>query len=331
MEYRLLGGTGLRVSVLSVGGTAFSSEARQEEAERVLARAAAAGITYIDTAPAYGSSERVVGRALESVGHGRFIISTKLGGRPSPFDPRDRDALRRSLEQSLEHLRRDCIDILFIHEPDHPGQHDWFPNWERFHGPVTELLEEARSEGLVRFTGLAGTTVYTMARIVAAGGYDVLLTAFNSSLLWQESFTHLIPAAVHKGMGVVLGSPLQHGALARCYTEEIERGAPWLSPPRRAQFARLYDLVRETGIPIAELALRYVLHRPGVSSVLTGMRNEDELRENLTAEGKGLLPRDITQRIAHIAAMVPFRPYEEPYKLPFGTAYRGPGHIGSLS
>ncbi|MFW6181165.1 MAG: aldo/keto reductase [Spirochaetota bacterium] len=331
MEYRSLGSTGLRVSALSIGGTTFAGENSHEAAERILERAAGAGITYIDTAPAYGASERVVGQALESIGGGRFIISTKLGSRPRPFDPRDKDALRRSLEQSLENLKRDCIDILYIHEPDRPGQYDWFPDWDHFHGPVTDLLEEARSEGLIRCTGLAGTTVYTMARIVAAGGYDVLLTAFNSSLLWQESFTYLIPAAVERGMGVVLGSPLQHGALARCYTGEVEQGAPWLSPPRRAQFSRLYELVWELGIPVAEMALRYVLHRPGVSAVLTGVRNEEELLLNLAAGEKDPLPADVVRRVERIAAMVPFRPYEEPYKLPFGTAYRGPGHIGSLS
>lgn len=330
MEYRSLGGTGLRVSTLSIGGTTFSSDSSQMAAERVLAEAAAAGINYIDTAPAYGSSERVIGSSLEAVGGGRFMLSTKLGGRPKHFDPTDKDALRKSLERSLKLLRRDSIDILYIHEPDRPRQYAWYPDWERFHGPVNELLDQLKSEDLIRHTGVAGTTVYTMTRIVASGRYEVLLTAFNSSLLWRESFRYLIPAAAARGMGVVVGSPLQHGALARCYEAEIEHGAPWLSPPRRAQFARLYQIVQELGIPLAELSLRYVLHHPGVSTVLTGMKSREELKQNLAAAEKGPLPEEVVRRVDEIAAMVPFRPYEEPYKLPFGTEYRGPGHIGSL-
>jgi aryl-alcohol dehydrogenase-like predicted oxidoreductase len=169
-----------------------------------------------------------------------------------------------------------------------------------------------------------------MANIIAKSDYDVVLTAFNYSLLWQEALISVIPAASQKDMGIVVGSPLQHGALARCYTEEIEHGARWMSAPRREQYKRLYRLVKDLDIPLPELGLRFVLSNPEVSTVLTGVKSTDELEQNMRTVEAGPLSPSILEEIQSIAQMVPFRPYEEPYKLPFLSDYKGPGHIGSL-
>ena len=212
-----------------------------------------------------------------------------------------------------------------IHEPDRPGQYDWFPDWENFQGPVCDLLDELKSEGLIRFTGLGGTTAYTLAHIIASGRYDVVLTAFNYSLLWQEALISVIPAAKRQDMGIIAGSPLQQGALSRCYTDEVTHGSPWLSPPRREQFKRLYALVEDLHIPLPELALRFVLSNPDISTVLTGPRSVEEIEANVEAVERGPLQQEVLERIKEIAAMVPFRPFDEPFGLPFGREYKGPG------
>ena len=126
-------------------------------------------------------------------------------------------------------------------------------------------------------------------------------------------------------MGIIIGSPLQQGALARCYVDEVEHGARWLSPPRRAQFVRLYALVDELGMSLPELALRFVLSNPDVSTVLTGARSVTEVEANVRSAEKGPLPGDVLDAIQEIADMVPFRPFEEPFGLPFRRTYYGPG------
>lgn len=328
MEKRTLGRTGLEVSVLGMGGLNVSTlgAGGREEGCRTVRRALELGVNYVDTAPSYGDSEEVLGLALEGAAQPHFL-ATKLGGRPQPFDPQDKDLLRRSVDESLRLLRRDCIDILLIHEPDRPGQYDWWTDLDRFHGPVSDLLEELKAEKVIRFTGLGGTTAYQLPLIMATGNYDIVLTAFNYSLLWREAAIAVFPEARRQNMGLVVGSPLQQGALSRRYSE-IETGAPWLSPPRREQYRRLYAFLDETGLSLPEAALRMIVANPEVSTVLAGARSVQEVEENVAAVEAGPLPADLLAEIQEIADMVPFRPYEEPFGLPFGRPYKWPGWAG---
>ncbi len=328
MDRRLLGRTDLHVSRAGVGGLFISRVGGdRESAIAAIRRAHELGVNFFDTAPSYYDSEEVLGEALVGLGED-VVVSTKLGGRPSPFDPRSAAELRSSVEQSLRNLQRDRIDILMIHEPDRPGQYDWWTDWGTFDGPVRQVLSDLKREGLVRWTGLGGTTTYELPRVMESGGFDVVLTAFNYSLLWREAAISVIPTAVHLRMGLVAGSPLQQGALARRFDLEVGVGAPWLSPPRRDQFRRLYALQSQCGLSLAELGLRFVAGDSRIDSVLCGARDVAEVEACITAIEAGPLDAETQSALARIAALVPFRPYEEPFSLPFSREYRGPGRAG---
>ena len=229
------------------------------------------------------------------------------------------------MEESLRLLGRDRIDILMIHEPDRPGQYDWWSDWDASHGPVLEVLDDLKRAGVVRFTGLGGTTAYELPHIINTGRFDVVLTAFNYSLLWREAEIAVLPAASRRAWASSSGSPLQQGALARRYDDQVNYGAAWLSPPRRRQYQALYAFLDEIGMPIAEAGLRFVLSNPDISCTLMGARSAEEVEQNVAAVEKGPLPPEILARLDEIAAMVPFRPFEEPFGLPFNRPYRGPG------
>ena len=325
MNKRKLGRTDIEVSELGLGGLFVSRVGGPfEQAREAALRAFQLGVNYVDTAPTYLDSEEVLGRILEDV-NAPLIVSTKVGGRPQPFDPQNPDHLYRSFEESLRLLKRDHVDILMVHEPDRPGQYDWWTDWDRPAGPVLEVLQDLKSRGLIRYIGLGGTTAYELARLIRTGAFDVVLTAFNYSLLWREAEIEVLPAAVEQQMGIIVGSPLQQGALARRYDDEVLHGAPWLSKPRRAQYRRLYAYLDEIGMSLPEAGLRFVLSNPNVSCTLMGARSAAEVEENVRFAERGALPLDVLQELNDIAASVPFRPFEEPFGLPFGREYRGPG------
>ena len=330
MEKRTLGRTGLEVSRLALGGLFVSSVGTDlEGARKAVRRAVELGVNYVDTAPGYSDSEQVIGRILPDLDQ-TLILSTKLGGRPQPFEPRSRACLMASIDESLRLLHRDHIDLLMVHEPDRPGQYGWWTDWQQVEGPVLDLLLELREQGVISNIGIGGTTAYEMAHLIRSGKFDVVLTAFNYSLLWREAEIEVLPAARQQGMGVILGSPLQQGALAECFREQVDDpGVCWLSPSRRAQLVKLYELVDQTAMPLPEMALRFVISNDDVDTVLMGARSDAEVEQNVAAVEKGPLPPDLLARLDEIAATVPFRPFCEPFgmgsALRAGRKYRGPG------
>lgn len=327
MRQRVLGKTGIPISELGLGGLFLSRlGSTADDCRAAVLRAVERGVNYLDTAPAYADSEDVVGRILREV-RGPVVVSTKVGGRPHPFDPRNQTQLRASVTESLRRLGREVIDVLFVHEPDRPGQYAWWTDPDEVVGPVLDVLDRLKRDGLIRFTGLGGTTATELAHFVRSGKFDVVLSAFNYSALWREAAHEVLPAAVERNMGIVLGSPLQQGALAVRHDEVVRRKPAWLAKPRRDQFLALYRLLDDAGLTVAELGLRFALSNADAHVVLSGARTEREVDASLDAAEKGPLPPDVLGRLDEIAAMVPQRPFEEPMCLPFDRPdeYFGPG------
>lgn len=328
MESRRLGRTDLSVSCLSLGGLFTSSLAGGvAETTRILRRALELGINFLDTAPAYADSEQIIGQALAEVGSGTdwIRLATKLGGRPQPFNPRDITGLRHSVEQSLRWLNREQIEILLIHEPDRPQQYPWWTGYNPLQGPVLELIENLKDEGKIRFAGLAGTTVTELTGLIQSNLFDVVLTAFNYNPLFREAAANLIPQAHARDMGIVAGSTLGQGFLARRFDAELQQSPIWLSPLRKQQFLAYYRLLDQSGLSPVEMGIRFALSHPAISTIPIGCKTMSQLEESVNAAANGPLPQDLLEQLDLIAAMVPCRPFEEPMILPFGKPYFGPG------
>jgi D-threo-aldose 1-dehydrogenase len=324
MKLKKLGRTGLEVAEMSLGGAWFSPSPDGFPATlETIKHALDNGINYIDTAAGYGDSEEGIGKAFAELGNPPMIVSTKLGGRPNPFDARSMDDLKFSFDESLRLLGRDQIDILMIHEPDRWGEYDWWADLDTFTGPVTDFLGQLKDSGLIRFSGLGGTTAYELANIIRTGQFDVVLTAFNYSLLWREAEVAVIPACKEHNVGVIVGSPLQQGALTGRFDERVET-CRWMAPQRKAQYRALYAYLDEIEMDIIECAMRFAFSNPDVDCVLTGARTVEQLDQNLEAYNKGPLPAEVLKRLDEIYAMQPCRPFEEPFGLPFGSDQRYP-------
>jgi aryl-alcohol dehydrogenase-like predicted oxidoreductase len=296
---RTLGRTGLAVSAIGFGTVSLGLDygiaapdrfGRPGEAEAVatLRRAADAGVTLYDTAPAYGDSERLVGDALGS--RHDCVLATKVtvprGTNGQPLQGRGlAESLEAQLAQSRLLLRRDPLDLVQIHNATVELLQG---------GELVGLLEAARAQGQLRFIG---ASVYREAEALAAidsGRVDVLQVAY--SLLDQRMAPRVFPAAQAAGVGILARSAFLKGVL----TDKAQFLPPALAPLRdAAERARVALGVDWRGLPPA--ALRFGLSAPAVATVLFGARSDDELEAAVVAAAAGPLPPELLARTPALA------------------------------
>jgi aryl-alcohol dehydrogenase-like predicted oxidoreductase len=327
MEYRLLGGSGLKVSALSFGTATFGGtneffkgfgETEVEEARRLIDICFEAGVNLFDTADGYseGRSEEILGKALAGK-RDRALISTKSGF-PSGPGPNDEGSsryhLRRALEGSLRRLGTDYVDIYHLHCFD-----ALTPIEE-----VQETLNEFVREGKVRYIACSNFSGWHLMKSLAvADGYGWTRFVAHQvyySLLGREYEWELMPLGLDQKVGALIWSPLGWGRL----TGKIRRGQPLPDGSRLHKIAdagpsvpdeHLYKVVdaldeaaAETGKTVPQVALNWLLQRPTVSSVIIGARNEEQLRQNLGA-ARWNLTRAQVAALDKASAVEPVYPY----------------------
>ena len=303
MKYRSLGRTGLTVSAVSLGTVSLGVEygidapgefGRPDEvsALRLLHEAVDCGITLVDTAPAYGESERLIG--LATGGDSRVIVATKVtppaGYVASGFSRTLAETVRASIDASLDASRRalgrDALDVVQIHN----ATREIIEAAE-----VTDALLDAKRRGVVRCLGASVYGEEAALAVVRSGQFDVLQVAFNA--LDQRMAARVLPAAAAAGVGVVVRSAHLKGALTP--------KAQWLPEPLaplREAAERARDLLsggRWDALP--EAAMRYCLSAPHVSSVLSGARTSAELRSAIQAEAAGPFADSVLAQATRLA------------------------------
>jgi aryl-alcohol dehydrogenase-like predicted oxidoreductase len=301
MEQRQLGASGLRVSALTLGTMTFGGRGRfadvgstgLEDARRQIHRCLDAGVTVIDTADIYseGVSEELVGQALQDRRED-VVLATKVR---FPMGPGPNDAglsrhhVIEGCEASLRRLRTDHIDLYQLHEWD--GQ-----------TPLEETLgalEHLVDSGKVRYVGCSNYAAWQMMKalgIADARGLPRFVSTQVYYSLQERAIEHeIVPACVDQGVGVLVWSPLAGGLLSGKYRRG-QRGpagarhlTDWGEPPVHDE-DKLYDVIdvlveiaEGHGVSAAQVALAWVLRRPGVSSVIIGARTDEQLADNLRA------------------------------------------------
>jgi len=301
MEYRQLGRSGLRVSVLTMGTMTFGGrgvfapvgDTDVAGARRQIDRCLDAGVNLIDTADIYsfGLAEEIVGEALEGR-RDRILIATKAR-MPMGEGPNDAGLSRQHLieacEASLRRLRTDHIDLYQVHEWD--GQ-----------TPLEETLEALDGlirAGKVRYIGCSNYTGWQLLKALGVSdrhGYQRFVSEqIYYSLQAREAEYELVPAAIDQGLGIFVWSPLAGGLLSGKFRrgqqgpEGSRQLSAWDEPPVRDPEA-LYDTVEALveigeahGVSAAQVAIAWLLGRPAVSSVIVGARTEEQLADNLAA------------------------------------------------
>ncbi|WP_067500729.1 aldo/keto reductase [Actinoplanes sp. TFC3] len=326
MEYRQLGRSGLRVSVLTMGTMTFGGKGNfamvgstdVAEARRQVDQCLNAGINLIDTADVYseGLSEEIVGEVLE----GRrddVLVATKVRMTMGP-GPNDAGLSRHHIiagcEASLRRLRTDHIDLYQVHEWD--GQ-----------TPLDETLDALDTlvkQGKVRYVGASNYAGWQLLKALGTadrtGAPRFVSQQIYYSLQARDAEYELIPAAVDQGLGVLVWSPLAGGLLSGKYRRNQQPPAgsrqlsEWNEPPVYDQ-DKLYDTVevlvsigQDRGVSAAQVALAYLLGRPAVTTLVIGARTAEQLTDNLAAAELKLSDEE-RQRLDEVSAPALLYPY----------------------
>jgi len=301
MDYRPLGNTGLYVSRLCFGAMTFAEPEQkhmawlgnegQGTADRMVGTALDAGINFFDTANIYanGASERMLGKALEGK-RDDAVIATKLyhpqGTGPNSLGT-SRLAVMREVEASLERLGTDWIDLYQVH-----GWDDSTPIEE-----TMRALDDCVRQGKVRYIGLSNFAAWQIAVAdgvaVNAGTERFCSVQAYYSLVGRELERDIIPATQHLGLGTMIYSPLAGGFLSGKYTDNDDADVegrrskfsfPPVDPAAGDPIVRvLREIAEAHGASPSRIALSWVLHQDGVTSVIVGARKHEQLVDNLAA------------------------------------------------
>jgi aryl-alcohol dehydrogenase-like predicted oxidoreductase len=307
MQYRELGRTGLKVSDIGYGAWGIGGAgggwvgAQDDESLRALERFIELGGTFIDTARGYGRSEELVGRVLRSHAGEGLIVATKVPPKNEQWpaqqgvpveDAFPGDHIRASVEESLQASGLEAFDVLQFHvwSDEWVGKGDWL-----------ETIQALKDEGKIRHFGVSINDYQPEngLALVRSGAVETVQVIYN--VFHQQPEEQLLAACLEHGVGVIVRVALDEGGLTGRITagttfEEGDFRATFFGGDRPAQVEQhVQALTADLGVDtdeLPDLALRYVLAHPAVSTVIAGMRTVRNVERNVATSDRGDLPKE---------------------------------------
>lgn len=303
MRYRPFGKTDLHVSEIGLGTMMFGEKTGEAEAIRIIHQALDSGVNLIDVADVYagGESERIVGKALTERRQEAFL-ATKVGRATPLGEGLSRANIMRAVEASLQRLKTDYLDLYQVHR--------WDPSvpLEETMEALTELVEQ----GKVRYVGCSNFEPWQLQKSVLVSDLHSLVR-FESvqpryNLMHREAEQQLLPLCQAQQVAVLAYSPLAGGILTGKYLEGVPEGSrAWQNPAWQEKrltseaylaASTIQAAAERLGRPTGELAIRWCLRTPVVTTVLVGPRTESQWTEALAASQWELTSTDWEQATA---------------------------------
>ena len=301
MDDTVLGRTGLRVSVMGLGGGGHSRLGQsygntEEQSVAVVRRALDLGVTFFDSAEAYGT-EGILGKGLAGARREEIVISTKKSTWHDGEGPLPASELARGLEASLRRLQTDYVDVYHLHGVSP----------EQYEHAVSELVPELvrlRDRGKLRFIGV--TEVFSsdpghemLQRAVQDDCWDVVMVGFN--LLNQSARERVLAKTIEKDIGVLIMFAVRRALSDPAALKEVLldlRSRDLVDPDPMEDNHALDFLLREGGAEsLPEAAYRFCRYEPGVDVVLSGTGKLDHLDRNAAALARPPLPEEDVARL----------------------------------
>src|SRR5271170_6349246 len=312
MQYVNLGATGLRVSRVCLGMMSFGNDSDrawvldETAAEPIVRAAVERGVTFFDTADTYsqGASEIATGRLLAKLlTREEVVLATKVF---MPMTPGEnggglsRKHILSAIDASLERLQMDYVDLYQIHR--------WDPRT-----PIEETMEALHDvvrAGKARYIGASSMFAWQFAKaqhVADAHGWTRFVSMQNHyNLIYREEEREMIPLCMDQGVGVIPWSPLARGVLAGNRTRAGERNTTrsqtdswtdylYSQPTDFDVVERVAQVAAERGVPSAQVALAWLLHKPGVTAPIVGATKLGHLQDALAAEQLTLSEQEIAR------------------------------------
>jgi 1-deoxyxylulose-5-phosphate synthase len=304
-----LGKTGLRVSRICLGMMSYGKHEErpwaleEDAAEPIVRRAIEGGVTFFDTADVYnaGLSEIVTGRLLKKLFGMReeYVLATKVHGQTMPGENGrglSRKHVLASIDASLERLGLDYVDLYQIHR--------WDPQT-----PIEETMEalhDVVKAGKARYVGASSMYAWQFAKAQRAASTPFVSMQNHYNLVYREEEREMIPQCIDQGVGVLPWSPLARGLLAGTRTREGERLTTRANTDRFGEslykpdvdFAvvdRAAEVAAERGVSTAQVALAWLLHKPGVTAPIVGATKAEHVDDALAAAQLALSDDEIAR------------------------------------
>jgi aryl-alcohol dehydrogenase-like predicted oxidoreductase len=305
-----MGKTGLQVSEIGFGAWGIGKSnwvgADDDESLRALNRAIDLGLNFIDTAYGYGEghSERLIGQVLRERSE-RVYVATKIPPKNRQWPAAHTtpvaetfpgDHIRKYTERSLQNLGVDALDLQQFHV--------WSDTWME-QGDWLDTVQQLKNEGKIRFFGVSinDHEPQTALKLVRSGGVDVVQVIYN--IFDQSPEDELLSACREHNVGVIVRVPFDEGALTGTITPDTEfpandwRNNYFRGDRKREVYERVQRIAQDLNIDLEQLpevALRYVLSHPAVSTVIPGMRRVRNVERNMAVgDGQGLPDAQVQQ------------------------------------
>ena len=292
--------SGLQIPEFGIGtspfGGLFASVSESAVAD-VISTSMDMGLNYFDTAPHYGmgSAEVRLGRNINHLPRSSFVVSTKVGRLIVPSEKADDPGwenstaaverifdfsaagIERSLLESLERLKMESVEMIFIHDPDGAA--------DQAISEAYPVLERLRAEGIVKTIGIGITSNEIPTRFINETDIDVVLIALKYTLLDQSAATELLPTALKKGVSVIAGGVFNSGILTNPKAGATFNYEP-ASPEVLARAQKIEKFFLDRGVSLAQAALQFPMQHPAISAILVGCRSADEVTTNVALYNK---------------------------------------------
>ena len=322
MEYRYLGPTGVKISVLCLGCLTFGRELDETASLRIVGRYLESGGNFLDTANVYsrGRSETIVGKAIRDHRE-EFVLATKVRQRMG--DGVNEQGLSRKhiihqVEESLRRLHTDYIDLYYLHCWDEAVDLE----------ETLRTVDDLVRSGKIRYWGISNFTGWQIALAVTIAEREGLARPValqpQYSLIVRDIEREVLPAATAFGLGLFPWSPLARGFLTGKYRHgelppadtRFRRSSSWLDEWRRWDRERNWrtveaveEIARARGRTHAQIALNWLINRPGVTGPIIGATSIEQLEENLGAVGWELSPAE-TEQLEEVSSFELGYPYD---------------------